>query len=104
VALAMLGADAVAEKLLPALARGTEGDPDVMAPVHEKMAHAYTCVSALIHAFYHTRLVKNLFFAKHPDPAMRSGLISMLAGDLWRADNPFQEALMRSKRRLAAVE
>jgi flavin-dependent dehydrogenase len=103
VALAMLGASAVAEQLLPALERGTEDDAGLMTPAHEKMAHAYTCVSALIHAFYHTRMVKNLFFARQPDPVMRAGLISMLAGDLWRSDNPFQEALMRSKRRLAPV-
>jgi hypothetical protein len=70
-----------------------------MEPVRTRMSHAYSAVSSLVRAFYHTRIVKNLFFAKKPQPEMRAGLISMLAGDVFREDNPFQNALMRSKRR-----
>jgi flavin-dependent dehydrogenase len=103
VALALLGAETLAERLLPALARGTEADPALAIPVAEHMSHAYTCVSALIHAFYHTRIVKNLFFAQKPNREMRSGLITMLAADLWRDDNPFQNALLSSRRRLAPL-
>jgi hypothetical protein len=35
-------------------------------------------------------MVSHLFFAAEPDPALRRGLISVLAGDVWRRDNPFQ--------------
>ena len=99
VALAMLGAEAVSDRLIPALAEGREGDPELMNPVWTHMDRAYRAVSSLIHAFYHTGLVRNLFFARLPDPVMRSGLITILALDVWRSDNEFQEMLMRSRRR-----
>ena len=34
-----------------------------------------------------------------PDPAIKKGLISTLAGDVWRDDNEFQKMLLASKRR-----
>ena len=39
---------------------------------------------SLVGAFYQTKIVEHIFFAKEPDPAMRKGLISTLAGDVWR--------------------
>jgi hypothetical protein len=56
-------------------------------------------MGSLIYAFYHTGLLRNLFFAKHPDPLLRAGLISILALDVWRSDNAFQEMLLKSRRR-----
>jgi hypothetical protein len=41
--------------------------------------------------------VHHLFFAAEPDPALRRGLISVLAGDVWRRDNPFQTMLESSR-------
>lgn len=99
VALAMLGAEAITRKLVPALAEGRESDPELMRPVWSHMERAYDSMSALIHAFYHTGLLRNLFFAKRPDPEMRAGLISILALDVWRTDNAFQDMLLRSRRR-----
>jgi flavin-dependent dehydrogenase len=99
VALAMLGAEAVCERLVPALAEGREGDPDLMTPVWSHMERAYESMGSLIYAFYHTGLLRNLFFAKRPDAEMRAGLISILALDVWRTDNAFQEILLRSRRR-----
>jgi flavin-dependent dehydrogenase len=99
VALAMLGAEAVSERLVPALADGRESDPDLMRPVWEHMERAYDSMGSLVYAFYHTGLLRNLFFAKRPDPEMRAGLISILALDVWRTDNAFQDMLMRSRRR-----
>jgi flavin-dependent dehydrogenase len=99
VALAMLGAEAVCERLVPALAAGREDDPELMVPVWSHMERAYESMSSLIYAFYHTGLLRNLFFAKHPDLEMRAGLISILALDVWRSDNSFQELLLRSRRR-----
>jgi flavin-dependent dehydrogenase len=101
VALAMLGAEAVSDRLTPALAEGREDDPDLMKPVWTHMERAYVSMSSLIHAFYHTGLVRNLFFSKKPDPLMRAGLITILSLDVWRDDNPFQDMLLRSRRRLA---
>ena len=44
------------------------------------------------------RIVQNVFFAKDPDPTIKAGLVSTLAGDVWRDDNLFQKMLLRSRR------
>lgn len=97
VSLAMLGAERTVDLLVPALAAAREDEADLMAPVHAHMQIAYDNFEQLIRRFYHTRLVSHLFFAKAPDPMLRRGLISMLAGDVWRDDNPFQEMLRGSR-------
>ena len=99
VCLAMIGAERVADRVAAALSAGEEDRPDLLAESAAQMAHAYEAIGSLIRAFYQTNLFRNLFFAKDPDPRMRSGLISMLACDLWREDNPFQTALLGGRRR-----
>jgi flavin-dependent dehydrogenase len=99
VSLAMLGAERIADMLDAALRDGREGDPSCAAAFSAHMDHAYKSFGALVHSFYNTNLVKNIFFATDPVPELRSGLISILAGDVWRSDNRFQEMLMRSTRR-----
>ncbi|HJK95291.1 MAG TPA: tryptophan 7-halogenase, partial [Polyangiaceae bacterium LLY-WYZ-15_(1-7)] len=101
VAFAMDSAHALVELLEPALREGREAAPDLLEPLAAKMNRAYEVFGALIHSFYHTNLVKNLFFYDDPDPQLRAGLISILAGDVWRDDNPFQDMVMRSARRRA---
>jgi flavin-dependent dehydrogenase len=97
VSLAMLGAEAAVDLLRPALAAGAEADPALMAPWSAHMQPAYDTFEQLIRRFYHTRLVSHLFFTAEPDPALRRGLISVLAGDVWRADNPFQALLSAAR-------
>lgn len=99
VSLAMLSAEKFADILVPALREKREDDPELTRPVSEHMAICYTTFGSLVGAFYQTKLVQNLFFAKEPDPAIRAGIISTLAGDVWRDDNPFQQMLLSSKRR-----
>ncbi|MDB4991325.1 MAG: FAD-binding protein [Myxococcaceae bacterium] len=99
VSLAMLGGERFADVLAGALREGREADPELTRPVSEHMAVAYTTFGSLVGAFYQTRIVENIFFAKDPDPAIRQGLISTLAGDVWRDDNEFQKMLLSSKRR-----
>jgi len=98
VALAMTGGEALADMLLPAFAAGREADPDLLSGVNEHMDVGYGCMSQLVYAFYNTHLVRNLFFAAKPRPEHRSGLISLLAGDVWRTDNAFQDMLVKSRR------
>lgn len=100
VAFAMDGAFHASKILAPALAEGREADPTLLAPLAEKMNHAYRVFGALIHSFYHTKIIDHIFFYEDPDPELRSGLISVLAGDVWRQDNKFQEMLLRSERRM----
>jgi flavin-dependent dehydrogenase len=99
VSLAMLGGERLADELNRALVAGTEGDPQALATFDVHMQHAYRAVGSLVHSFYNTGLVRNIFFSKTQDPELRSGLISILAGDVWRSDNRFQDMLMRSSRR-----
>jgi flavin-dependent dehydrogenase len=99
VSLAMLGGEKFADVLTPALREGREADPELTRPVSEHMAMAYTTFGSLVGAFYQTKLVEHFFFAREPDPMTKRGLISTLAGDVWRDDNPFQRMLLASKRR-----
>ncbi len=99
VSLAMLGGERLADVLLPALREGREATPELTRPAVEHMARAYRTFGSLVGAFYQTRIVHNIFFARNPDPAVKAGLISTLAGDVWREDNPFQNMLLASKRR-----
>ena len=99
VSLAMLGGERFADVLAPALRENREADPELTRPVSEHMAVAYTAFGSLVGAFYQTNIVQHIFFAKDPAPEIRKGLISTLAGDVWRDDNEFQRMLLNSKRR-----
>jgi hypothetical protein len=70
----------------------------------EHVGHAYNVFATLIHSFYQTNLLHGLFFSPEQDPVLRKGLTSVLAGDLWRNDNVFQEKLMASKRRAISLK
>src|SRR5262249_38986452 len=99
VSLAMLAGERTADLLGPALRDGREADPELTAPVAAEMRTAYVSFASLIGSFYKTRIVENVFFARNPDPTLRSGLISLLAGDVWRDDNRFQKMLVESPKR-----
>lgn len=99
VSLGMLNAMHMADALAPALLEGREGDPLLMEAVSAKMDRPYRTFTALVHRFYNTRLVKNLFFSEDTEDELRRGFISVIAGDVWRDDNPFQQALLKSGRR-----
>jgi flavin-dependent dehydrogenase len=99
VSLAMLGGEKFADVLGVALREGREADPELTRPVSDHMAVAYTAFGTLVGAFYQTKIVENIFFAEAQEPAIRQGLISTLAGDVWRDDNAFLKMLFASKRR-----
>lgn len=103
VSLGMLGAAHIADVLVPALREGSEGEADLMDEHALHMARGYDVFATLIHAWYHSKLLHHLFFAPEPDPIMLRGVTTVLAGDVWRDDNPFQEKLMASSRRRQAL-
>jgi hypothetical protein len=43
--------------------------------------------------------VRHFFFHDDPDLELRAGLISLLAGDVFRDDNKFQSSLLSGRRR-----
>lgn len=89
---------AVAGQLVTALETGNEADPDLMKPVEQSMQRAYDTFAALVYRFYNTRFVDNLIFASPAEGRRRSGIISVLAGDVFGNENPFQEMLLQSRR------
>ena len=97
VSLALFGAERAADYVERALAQSPEDGVDLMASMHRALTDAYTTFSRLIGRFYNTRMVSNLFFDAPPDAALRPGIVSVLAGDVWRDDNPFQNMLARSR-------
>ncbi len=99
VSLGMFAGELLADRLGPALAQGTEADPEICSEVKAKMRIAYVAFGSLIKSFYHRNLVQNFFFHPEPRGDLRSGLISLLAADVWRDDNPFLDVLTRGNRR-----
>lgn len=95
VALAMAGAEKAVEVLSPALTEKREHEAALMAPMEAHMEHGYAVFNAVLQSFYQTNLVDNLFFYDDPDLNLRAGLISILAGDVWRDDNDFQKMILR---------
>lgn len=98
VSLAIFRGIDVGERLITALEAGCEGDPALMQPMTEKMKRAYDTFAGLVYRFYNTKFVDNIIFGAPKDGQFRDGVISVLAGDVFREDNPFQEMLLQSKR------
>jgi len=104
VSLAMLSGEALADRLSPALRAGTEADPELMASHARRMEMGYRSFAGLINRFYDHAIVRNLFFAGSDSEQYRPGIISVLGGDLWRDDNPFQKLLLSSSAAAKAWE
>ncbi|MBW2462223.1 MAG: FAD-dependent oxidoreductase [Deltaproteobacteria bacterium] len=99
ISLAMQAAEHVADTLAPALTDGSEGRDDLMDPVQARLRDAYIIFGSLIKSFYSTNLVNHFFFHPDPEPELRAGLTSILAGDVFRDDNRFQDLVVNSRRR-----
>ena len=100
VTFAMVGAEKLADLLSPALRSGQEADPALASPLVDFMQHAYDVFGALCGRFYKSNLVHSVFFYGSPDPLIKPGVVSVLAGDIYRDDNPFQKMLLSDRRRL----
>lgn len=98
VSLAIIRGLTVAERLAEALASNREDDPALMAPIEASMQRGYDTFAALVYRFYNTRFVDNLIFGAPTEGPHRAGVVSVLAGDVFRDDNPFQDMLLHSKR------
>jgi len=97
VTLALYAAESAADALSPALKANTEGELGFMDEHQAGMDRAVKTFAALIHRFYHSNFVNSFFLTETPPTEMRKGIMSVLAGDVWRHDNPFQEMLLNSR-------
>ncbi|MEO6596006.1 MAG: NAD(P)/FAD-dependent oxidoreductase [Planctomycetota bacterium] len=98
VTLALRGAEAIADLLGPALANSTEAAPDLLVTHNEGMDRAYRTFAGLIDRFYHTNFAETMFLGDTSDQPMRRGVMSVLAGDVWRTGNDFQDMLLAARR------
>ncbi|HET6586032.1 MAG TPA: NAD(P)/FAD-dependent oxidoreductase [Nannocystaceae bacterium] len=98
VAIGLASAERMCARLVPALHEGREGEPELMAELKPLLNVAYRTFHSIAHRFYNTALMDNVLFAGAPDPELRAGLISILAGDVWRSDNRFQQLMFASAR------
>jgi hypothetical protein len=98
VSFALMGAKDAASILGPALSAGTEGDPDLMAAHTAKMGEGYRVFASLIDRFYNTRFVEHFIFAPEYQEQTKRELVSLLAGDVSRPDNRFEQGLLLSRR------
>lgn len=105
VSLALTNASDVADRLIPALRQNTEGDPSLMDEHERWMEAGYRTFSAVIDRFYNTNFVDHFIFGElKGDESITRGIVSILAGDVWRDDNPIQPLLLRSRRPRVTAE
>lgn len=99
VTVAMRGAEQLADALGPALDAGTEGELGLHADHNPATERALASFKALLDRFYHTRFGHTVLLGPSERTPMRSGVMSVLAGDVWRDDNPFQDLLLKARPR-----
>lgn len=99
VTLALRSAEGVADLVGPALREGREADPELCTQHAAGMDRACRTFAGLIDRFYNSHFAETVFLGPpNEDPQMRRGIMSVLAGDVWRSGNPFQEMLLSAKR------
>ncbi|MCB9726988.1 MAG: NAD(P)/FAD-dependent oxidoreductase [Deltaproteobacteria bacterium] len=99
VSLALVSGARLARALSERLADGSEAADDAMAPLSDHMERGYRTFAALIHRFYNTRFIEHFLLDAPADGPMVAGVTSVLTGDVWREDNPFQRMLLEARQR-----
>jgi hypothetical protein len=97
VCLGMNSAVKAADRLLVALASGTEADPELMIPLQTELNVAYDTFCSMVYRFYNTRFVDNMIFGAPDDGDLKPAVTSVLGGDVWRKDNVFRDMLLRAR-------
>jgi flavin-dependent dehydrogenase len=97
VSLAMLGAENLVARLAPALLAGNEAELQPDLPTEQQMQRGYDTFAALVYRFYNTRFVDNFIMSAPASGELRPEVTSVLAGDVMRTDNRFQDMLLASR-------
>ncbi len=97
VCLGMNSAVKAADRLLVALADGTESNPNLMDPLQTELNVAYDTFCSMVYRFYNTRFVDNMVFGAPDDGDLKPAVTSVLGGDVWREDNIFRDMLLRAR-------
>jgi flavin-dependent dehydrogenase len=100
VSLALVSAARMSELLLPALRKGGEHDPELMLPLEREMRRGMDTFAAMIDRFYHTRFAEHFLLSPRREEHVFAGIVSVLAGDVFRQGNAFQEMLLGGRKSL----
>lgn len=98
VTLALRGAESIADRVGAALQDGTEAAPDLLREHDAAMDRANRTFAGLIDRFYNSHFAETMFLGQSDDQPLRRGIMSVLAGDVWRTGNPFQDMLLAARR------
>ncbi|MFO1031025.1 MAG: tryptophan 7-halogenase [Planctomycetota bacterium] len=99
VTLAMVAAEKVVDLVDGALREGTEANADLLCVHEQGMDRAYRTFAGLIDRFYNSHFAETIFLGPPSENLdMRRGIMSVLAGDVWRSGNVFQEMLLSARR------
>jgi flavin-dependent dehydrogenase len=99
VTLAMVGAQKVVDLVAPALREGREADGELLREHEVSMDRAFRTFAGLIDRFYNSHFAETIFLGPPSDNLdMRRGIMSVLAGDVWRSGNVFQDMLLNARR------
>lgn len=99
VMLGLVSAESFADRLDGALRTRQEHEPSLMRDHQQFMERGYQAFERFVGRFYTTDVAHHLLLAEDPPAEMKRGVIAMLAGDVWRDDNPFQRVLFAARRR-----
>jgi flavin-dependent dehydrogenase len=99
VTLALRGAADLVDLLIQALRDNREADANLLTDYQHSMARAYGTFASLVERFYNTHFAASYFLGTDLGDELRRGVMSVLAGDVWRHDNTFQDMLLNSRRR-----
>jgi flavin-dependent dehydrogenase len=97
VSLALYSAARACDLLLPALAQGREAEPALMQPLGAELCRGTDTFAAMIDRFYHTHFADHFLFSARREERILAGIVSVLAGDVFRQGNAFLEMLLRGR-------
>lgn len=92
-------AEMIADRVHQGLVENTENDPHLHAVLDQTYQSGFKTMHLMIERFYCSNLVNNLLFESDRHLRIKEEIRALLAGDLWKENNLFQQGLLRGRRR-----
>ncbi len=96
--LAFTSAARLADRVHGALLEGREADPELHSADDEDYQVGFNTMRRFVERFYHSDMVRSLFFEADRHPQLRDEIAQLLSGDLWSGNNQLQNSLLASHR------
>lgn len=93
-------AEMIADNVHQGLIGNREDDPELHSELDQAYQSGFKTMHLMIERFYCSNLVNNLIFESDRHLRIKEEIRALLAGDLWKEDNFFQQGLLRGRRRL----